>query len=160
MSFLSTMDISASGLTAQRLRLDTIASNIANAETTRSPDGTGAYRRQAVVMQAVPSEADSFSGYLRRHMKGLEAKNVLQAEMGQGVRVTQIKSFTDAEAPFRLVYDPGHPDADEEGYVAYPNVNIIEEMVNMISANRSYEANAKVIESTKAMAMKALEIGR
>jgi flagellar basal-body rod protein FlgC len=158
MGFLSAMDISASGLTAQRLRLDTIASNIANAETTRSVDG-GPYRRQVVVMQAVPAER-SFSSYLRRHMRAAETRAASPAEIGQGVRVTELRSLSEAEAPFRRVYDPAHPDADEGGYVAYPNVNAVEEMVNMISAGRSYDANAKVIESTRAMALRALELGR
>jgi flagellar basal-body rod protein FlgC len=160
MSFLGAMDISASGLTAQRLRLDTIASNIANVETTRGADGAGAYRRQVVVMQAVSAAEKSFDSYLRQHMRGLRDKEIPTTAVGQGVRVTSVRSVTEAESPFRRVYDPAHPDADAEGYVEYPNVNIVEEMVNMISASRSYDANSKVIESTKAMAARALELGR
>lgn len=151
MRFLSSIDISASGLTAQRLRMDTIASNMANAETTRVENGNGPYRRQVVVFEArQANNAKSFNSLLKDKM----------ATVGQGVRVKEIRSLDDNEAPFRRVYDPSHPDADENGYVSYPNVNIVEEMINMISATRSYEANAKVIEATKSMALKALEIGR
>lgn len=152
MSFLSGLDISASGLTAQRLRMDTIANNMANAETTRGANGQGPYRRQVVVFEARSGQTGSkFSSVLR---------NQLAAQTGAGVRVKGIREVTDAESPLRRVYDPSHPDADEQGYVNYPNVNIVEEMINMISATRSYEANAKVIESTKGMAVTALRIGQ
>ncbi|HBQ86199.1 MAG TPA: flagellar basal body rod protein FlgC [Syntrophomonas sp.] len=150
MSFLSTIDISASGLTAQRLRMDTIANNMANAETTRVANGTGPYHRQVVVFEARSGEKASFN-------------NILEAQMqatGSGVRVKEIREISDAESPYRRVYDPSHPDADAQGYVNYPNVNIVEEMINMISSTRAYEANAKVIEGTKSMAARALEIGR
>lgn len=152
MSFLDGIDISASGLTAQRLRLDTIANNMANAETTRVAGGTGPYRRQVVLFEARPGSAvkGSFAAIL---------KNSLESG-GGGVRVSAIRSLNDDEAPFKKVYEPGHPDADEQGYVTYPNVNMVEEMVNMISATRAYEANAKVIEATRAMAARALNIGR
>lgn len=153
MSFLDGIDISASGLTAQRLRLDTIANNLANAETTRVAGGRGPYRRQVVIFESRPgsSVTGGFAGVLQRSMA---------ANSGGGVRVKAIRSLDDQEFPFKRVYEPGHPDADEQGYVAYPNVNVVEEMVNMISATRSYEANAKVIEATRAMAERALSIGR
>lgn len=156
MRFLDTIDISASGLTAQRLRMDTIASNIANVETTRVENGRGPYRRQVVVFEArtsrIPGKvpANNFESLLEEKM----------ANMGSGVRVKEIRSVDENEQPFRRVYDPSHPDADEQGYVNYPNVNIVEEMINMISATRAYEANAKVIEASKSMAMRALDIGR
>ncbi len=153
MRFLDTIDISASGLTAQRLRMDTIASNMANVETTRVQNGRGPYRRQVVVFEArtprVP-ESRSFESIMEEKM----------SNMGSGVRVKEIRSVNENEQPFRKVYDPSHPDADEQGYVNYPNVNIVEEMINMISATRAYEANAKVIEASKSMAMRALDIGR
>ena len=153
MRFLDTIDISASGLTAQRLRMDTIASNIANVETTRVQNGRGPYRRQVVVFEArTPRVAGSRS-----------FENILEEKIentGSGVRVKEIRSVNENEQPFRKVYDPSHPDADEQGYVNYPNVNIVEEMINMISATRAYEANAKVIEASKGMAMRALDIGR
>lgn len=150
MSFLSSIDVSASGLTAQRLRMDTIANNMANAETTRVANGTGPYRRQVVVFEARSGEETGF-------------QDVLKAQMqfpGQGVRVKEIRAVNDTEAPYRRVYDPSHPDADAQGYVNYPNVNIVEEMINMISSTRAYEANAKVIEATKSMAARALDIGK
>lgn len=152
MSFLDGIDISASGLTAQRLRLDTIANNMANAETTRVAGGSGPYRRQVVLFESRSGSAvkGGFASVLRNSI----------AKTGGGVRVTAIRSLDEQQAPFKKVYEPGHPDADEQGYVTYPNVNIVEEMVNMISAARAYEANAKVIEATRAMAARALSIGR
>ncbi len=153
MSFLDGIDISASGLTAQRLRLDTIANNLANAETTRVAGGSGPYRRQVVLFESRPGSTprSSFASVLQRSMS---------ASSGGGVRVKGIRSLDEQAAPFKRVYEPGHPDADEQGYVTYPNVNVVEEMVNMISATRAYEANAKVIEATRAMAQRALSIGR
>ncbi len=151
MKFLNAVDISASGLTAQRLRMDTIASNMANAETTRVTEGEGPYRRQIVLFEAKQRPVkQNFNAILQDKL----------AAPGQGVRVTEIRSLDENAAPFRRVYQPAHPDADADGYVNYPNVNIVEEMINMISATRSYEANAKVIEATKGMAMRALDIGR
>lgn len=151
MSFLDGIDISASGLTAQRLRLDTIANNMANAETTRVKGGTGPYRRQVVLFEAREplGRGASFRRMLSNQM----------ASEGGGVRVKGIQSLDENEAPFRRVYEPGHPDADEDGYVAYPNVNIVEEMVNMIAATRAYEANSQVIAATRAMAARAINIG-
>lgn len=152
MSFLDGIDISASGLTAQRLRLDTIANNMANVESTRVKGGNGPYRRQVVIFESRPRNPvkGNFATLLRNRM----------TSPGGGVRVSEIRSLNDDQAPFKRVYEPGHPDADELGYVTYPNVNVVEEMVNMISATRAYEANAKVIEATRAMANRALSIGR
>jgi flagellar basal-body rod protein FlgC len=151
MSFLNSIDVSASGLTAQRLRMDTIASNMANVETTRVANGKGPYRRHVVVFEAQDDKANksTFEGTLEDQINALS-----------GVKVKEIKELSDTEAPYRRVYEPSHPDADAQGYVNYPNVNVVEEMINMISSNRAYEANTKVIESTRAMALKALEIGR
>jgi flagellar basal-body rod protein FlgC len=131
-------DISASGMTAERLRMDTIANNLANANTTRTARG-GPYRRQMVVFEERLAQA---SGY------GLR---------GNGVRVSRIVEDND---PPRLVYDPHHPDANEQGYVEMPNVNIVTEMVDMITASRAYEANVAALNAAKAMALKALDIGR
>ena len=152
MRFLDTIDISASGLTAQRLRMDTIASNIANVETTRVQGGTGPYRRQVVVFEA------RTPGISNKRFREIFEDKV--ESMGAGVRVKEIRQVNDNEESLRRVYDPAHPDADEQGYVNYPNVNIVEEMINMISATRAYEANAKVVEASKSMAMRALDIGR
>lgn len=148
---MSSLDVSASGLTAQRLRMDTIANNMANAETTRTSGG-GPFRRQVVVFEARQAQPPGrFQQLLSRQAN---------AYIGEGVRVKEIRELNETESPFRKVYEPSHPDADDQGYVNYPNVNVVEEMVNMISATRAYEANAKVIEATKAMAVRALEIGR
>jgi len=156
MGFLDAIDISASGLTAQRLRMDTIASNIANVETTRVEGEEGPYRRQVVVLEARRNEKVRPND---RNFKSL-LQDTINQELGQGVRVKEIRSLTDAEEPFKRVYNPGHPDADADGYVLMPNVNIVEEMVNMISTSRAFEANTMAIEATKSMAVKALEIGR
>ncbi|CAM3890569.1 flagellar basal body rod protein FlgC [Cohnella lubricantis] len=142
---LSGFDISASALTAQRLRMDVISSNIANAETTRAAYVNGEYvpyRRKEVVMEPVQS---NFSDILNGKLDS------------QGVQVTQIK---EDPAPFKQVYNPTSPDADENGMVNMPNVDILKEMVDMISASRSYEANVTAMNASKAMFVKSLEIGR
>lgn len=137
MRLFDAFGISGSGLTAQRLRLDLIANNLANIHTTRTPAG-GPYRRQVPVFT-----------------QRLEA---VQGDFkGAGVAVTAI---LEDETPPRLVLDPGHPDADAEGYVHYPAINVANEMVDLITATRSYEANATVFEAAKEIARKALEIGR
>jgi flagellar basal-body rod protein FlgC len=146
MGYFSSLNIGATGLTAQRLRMDTISQNIANVNTTRTEDGTP-YRRKVVVFEE-KSPNTSFSEYLNQSSKQL---------IGGGVRVARV---IEDRAPFKKVYDPGHPDADEDGYVEMPNVDVLTEMINMISATRSYEANVTSINTTKSMAMKALEIGR
>jgi flagellar basal-body rod protein FlgC len=138
------MDISASGLTAQRLRMDLISENIANAETTRTETG-GPYRRKTAVFREKP--AAEFADYLKGALSGASG----------GVRVSQIAEDT---AEGTRVYEPGHPDADADGYVTKPNVNIVVEMVNMVSATRSYEANVTAINSSKAMISRTLEISR
>lgn len=142
------IEIAATGLTAQRLRLEVIANNIANVNTTRGPFGSP-YRRQQVVFAP---RGTYFQFILPGVMPIIPEKS-----LGEGVRVLQIR---EDPSPLRMVYEPGHPDANQDGYVAYPNVNIVTEMVDMISATRAYEANVAVISSAKSMAMKALEIGR
>ncbi|CAG0905338.1 unnamed protein product [Cyprideis torosa] len=137
------MEIGASALQANKIRLDTISSNLANIETTRTPEG-GPYRRKQVIFQTNESPFD----------KHLHNAGQRQAE---GVRVSRIEE--DQRSP-KMVYSPGHPDADENGYVAMPNINLLEEMVDMMSATRSYEANVTSIKSAKRMALKALDIGR
>ena len=146
MSFFSAMDTAASGLTAQRLRLDVISQNMANASTTRTEDG-GPYKRKTVIFEQMQNE-ESFSGVLSKKRSNSSGTN--------GVRVSEI---VEDESEGTLVYDPTHVDANEEGYVEMPNVNIIDEMVNMISASRSYEANVTSFNTMKAMFSKALEIG-
>jgi len=147
MSFFGTLDVSASGLTAQRLRMDIIAENIANVETTRTADGSP-YKRKVVLFQE-RGDSSVFAQYFNRVMGANDIQN------NRGVRVTKI---TDDTRPGNQVYDPSHPDADENGYVTKPNVNIVEEMVNMISASRSYEANVTAFNTTKSMIAKTLEM--
>lgn len=146
MSLFRSFDISASGLTAQRLRMDTIANNIANVNTTRTESG-GPYRRQMPV----------FAERLQAQMARVKGPTHRGQAIGLGVRVVGL--IEDNDSP-RLVYDPGHPDADEHGYVAYPNVNTVTEMVDLIGASRAYEANLVALVTARDMALKALEIGR
>lgn len=151
MSFFKSIDTSSSGLTAQRLRMDLISQNLANAETTRTENGTP-YRRKMAIFESRESKP-SFSQYLSE-----ETKTRFRNLQGKGgVRVTNI---VEDQSPLKRVYNPEHPDADEEGYISMPNVDVMTEMVNMISATRSYEANVMALNSSKSMALKALEIGR
>lgn len=143
------IDASASGLTAERLRMDVISNNIANANTTRTENG-GAYHRRFVVFEPRTREAKSFEKSLRRAIGATK-------QTGEGVRAVSIME-DNTQGP--LVYDPGHPDANADGYVEKPNVNIVQEMVDMITAQRAYEANSTAISAAKAMASKALEIGK
>ncbi len=145
MSIFNSMSISATGLTAERLRMDTIAKNIANANTTRTANGSP-YRRQVVVFKTKDNN-NHFSGVLKR-------ASSKQSDI-KGVEVVGIKNDN---TPLKKVYDPGHPDADQDGYVMMPNVDVITEMANMISASRGYEANITALNAAKSMALKALEI--
>ncbi len=151
MGIFSSMDIASSGLSAQRVRMDVISNNIANANTTRTPQGT-AFRRSLAVLRPRNDERVYRSPLLPDSLK---ATNV------SGVKVIEIKEDT---APLRLVYDPSHPDAvksgPKKGYVEYPNVNMVTEMVDMISASKAYEANISAIQNEKTMFFKALEIGK
>ncbi|ROR30759.1 flagellar basal-body rod protein FlgC [Mobilisporobacter senegalensis] len=145
MSMLDALNISASGMTAQRLRTDIISQNIANVNTTRDANGNP-YRRKTVVM--AEKDVTSFSNVLR----------MVAGNTSNGVKVTNI--VEDTQTAMREVYDPSHPDANEEGYVSYPNVNTVTEMTNLIDASRSYEANVTAFNGTKNMMLKALEIGK
>ena len=140
MNILDTLRISASGLTAQRVRLQAISSNMANARSTRTEEGTP-YRRQMPVFQAV--KANEFGSELAQQLSRVEVVDVERSE-----------------APFRQVFDPGHPDADDDGYVQYPNVDILHEMVDLMNTSRTYEANTNVTETTYKIANQALELGR
>jgi flagellar basal-body rod protein FlgC len=145
MDFFSSMRISASGMNAQQTRMNTISSNIANSETTESEAG-GPYKRRDPVFAAIP-DREHFGEILAGQMD----------ENAQAVQVTEVQE--DQKAP-RMVYNPKHPSANAQGYVAMPNVNPVEEMANMISASRSYEANVTALNAAKGMAMRALEIGK
>lgn len=151
MSFWSSLRIGASALTAQRLRLDVISNNIANAETTTTETGKP-YQRKDVIF----TEQNS-NGFLPQFIKNLRGQSTTPSANMAGVKVASIE--TD-ESEGSLVYDPTNQDANEEGYVEYPNVNLVVEMTNMLSATRSYEANLASIDAAKKMAAKALEIGR
>jgi flagellar basal-body rod protein FlgC len=144
MSLMTALEVGASGLTAQRKRLEILVSNLVNANTT-GPAGTEPFRRKDVVFAAT-SPQSAFRGELSDAMDGVKGVEVA------GVTV-------DSSAPKR-VYEPGHPHADKDGYVSYPNINTMEEMVNMLSATRSYEANLQAVTTTKDMAMKTLDIVR
>lgn len=150
MSMFSAFDINASGLTAQRLRMDVISENVANASTTRTEDGTPYVRK--VVTFAEKGGQTSFSKVLGN------ITNVYNGYSGQGVKVDGI--YEDTETEMNKVYDPSHPDADEDGYVTYPNVNIITEMTNLIDASRAYEANSTAFSASKSMALQGLELGK
>lgn len=146
MSIFSAFNVNASGMTAQRYRMDIISENVANANTTRTQDGTP-YRRKVVTFEQKGATAKTFSSFLG------QASNRYD---GQGVRVRKVSE--DTWTQMNMIYDPSHPDADENGYVTCPNVNIVTEMTNLIDASRSYEANATAFNASKSMAMKGLEI--
>ena len=143
MGFLTALHISKTGLTAQRVRMNVISSNLANINTTRTQNGMP-YIRRVVIMEARP-------------VKDFDSVLDSESERLCGVGVREI---VEDRSPLRRLYSPGHPDADESGYVSLPNVNIVTEMTNMMIARRSYEANVTAISATKRMALKALEIGR
>jgi len=145
MNFLDALRIGSSGLSAQRLRMNVIASNLANIQTTRTPQG-GPYQRKDVVFAA----GNDFSSF----------GSILESRMKPALPEVKVVGILNDPRPFKMKYDRYHPDANEQGYVAMPNVNLIEEMINMISASRSYEAGVTAINATKNMALKALEIGR
>lgn len=145
MSMFSGFDINASGMTAQRYRMDIISENVANAETTRTKDGTP-YRRKIVTFQ----EKDDQTNF--KHILSKSIDNY----SGKGVRVNKV--FEDHEQEMIKVYDPSHPDADENGYVLYPNVNIVQEMTDLIDATRSFEANSTAFTASKSIALKGLEL--
>jgi flagellar basal-body rod protein FlgC len=153
MSIFHGMNTTASALTAQRLRMDVISSNMANVDTTRAKMVNGewqAYKRKTVTLQP---QGANFSSFLNVAL-GTSSKD----SVGNGVKVSSINE--DTETPYKLIYDPTHIDANDEGYVEMPNVDPLREMVDLISATRSYEANVTVFNANKSMLSKALEIGK
>jgi len=158
----SAIDISASGLTAQRTKMNIIAANIANIDTTRTPEG-GPYKRKQVIFEQgekakfMSLVTDKFKELKRTHKDHFSNEDIqlIGEEYARSVKVAGI--LEDPKPP-RLVYDPDHPDADENGFVAYPNINIVTEMVNMIAASRAYEANVTTMNASKTMMQEALEI--
>jgi len=143
MDIFDSFKISSSALKANSVRLNTISSNLANIETTSTPEG-GPYKKKSVYFQS----------------KQLSFKEQLDANMQKATQGVEVTKIIEDDTPPRQVYDPSHPDADENGYVAMPNVDLLEEMVDMMSATRSYQANVTSIKMAKRMALKALEIGR
>ncbi len=150
MSFFSSLNTSGTALTAQSLRMDIISQNMANIDTTRTAEG-GPYKRKTVIFSEISNDKNSFRSMFNTVLSN-ETTNSLS-----GVKVEKIE-VDNSEGPKE--YNPNHPDADENGYVTKPNVNVVEEMVNMISANRAYEANITAVNITKGMINKTLEIGK
>jgi flagellar basal-body rod protein FlgC len=148
MALYSSLDIAASGLTAQRLRQDIIADNIANADTTRTPEGTP-FRRHLVTFETRRPQGSNYVAPGTGWGQDMLPYN--------GVRVTGV---VEDQSPFKIVHDPGHPDADANGDVSYPNVDPIVEMVDLMESNRAYEASLSVFETTKQLLMRTLTIGR
>ena len=145
MSFFDILRIGSSGLSAQRIRQEIISSNVANASTTRTEDG-GPYVRKDVVFAPSRVSAD-FSDYLASYLD-------------DGLRGVRVSEIIEDERPFLRRFMPNHPDADEDGYVSFPNISVIEEMVNLVEATRSYEANLAVMNATKSMVVGAIDLGR
>lgn len=148
MKLTNSFDISSSALTAQRLRMDVISSNIANADTTRARFVDGKWQPYARKIATMETKSMPFSQVMNSAMQGMS---------GEGVKITQI---SEDREPFKRVFNPKHPDADVNGYVDMPNVDVLKEMVDMLSATRSYEANVTALNASKAMVVKALEIGK
>ena len=148
MSFFDSLNTSATALTAQSLRMDIISQNMSNIDTTRTAQG-GPYKRKTVVFKEISNNKNSFKSMFNKAMG--DTQNF------SGVKIDKIVE-DNTEGPKE--YNPSHPDSDEQGYVTKPNVNVVEEMVNMISANRAYEANITAVNITKGMISKTLEIGR
>ncbi|MFS1518369.1 flagellar basal body rod protein FlgC [Bacillus sp. SCS-151] len=149
MSIFQSMNTTASALTVQRLRMDVISSNMANVDTTRGKLVDGEWQPYKRKMVYIEENGGQFSSFLNKAMNN--------EDISSGVKATKIM---EDETPFRLVYDPEHPDANTEGYVELPNVDPLKEMVDLMSATRSYEANVTVMNASKGMLMKALEIGK
>ncbi len=154
MGYMDTLAVSASGMTAERLRMDVVANNLANVNTTRTPGG-GPFRRQQVSLApAGTSFGETLAGLSDADSDGGEDGG------GDTAGGVQVSGIVPDMRPFKRVYEPGHPDADKQGYVSLPNVDTVTEMVDMMSATRAYEANVSAVGAVKSMAMKALEIGR
>lgn len=157
MSFLNSINIIGSGLTAQQLRLDVVSENVTNSQTTRVENGEGAYRRKMVVFESV-SGRDSFRAALARASNGLISNTEQTTPVAGGVRVAQI--VEDEENPMKMVYDPSHPDADDEGYVELPNVDMVMEIADAMAASRAFSSNVTAFNTLKSVISSGLEIGR
>ena len=145
MDFMTALDIGASALSAERTHMNIISMNLANAKTTRTTDG-GPYRRRSVVMESLPVD--------------LPFSKQMKSAMDQDLRGVRVQSLAVDQRPPKMVYEPGHPDANDDGFVAYPDINVVEEMAALMTAQRGYEANVTTVDTVKAMYTKALEINR
>ena len=158
MGFMNSINIIGSGLTAQQLRLDIVSENVTNSQTTRVENGEGAYRRKMVVFEAV-SGRDSFRAALARAANGLIPNTAVEGvtPTSGGVRVTEI---VEDQSPMKIVYDPTHPDADEEGYLELPNVDMVKEIADAMAASRAFASNVTAFNTLKTVISSRLEIGR
>lgn len=156
MAFLNSLNIAGSALTAQRARFDIISENVANVDTTRTPAG-GPYRRKVVVFEDKAGDVTFRDSLDRALSQGKIGGRLVRRRTAPGVRVAKI---VEDQSALKTKYDPEHPDADAMGYVKLPNVNMVEETIDSMSATRSYQANVTVLNAVKMMATKALEIGR
>jgi flagellar basal-body rod protein FlgC len=143
--FLDGLQISSSGLSAERVRMNVISSNLANANTTRTPEG-GPYKRKDVAFSARDT--------------GLSFDHLMRLAFDPNMKEVHVDAIVEDKKPPRMVYNPSHPDADDKGYVALPNISVMEEMVNMITSNRGFESNIQAMQTTKSMAVQAIDIGR
>lgn len=156
MAFMNSINIVGSGLTAQQLRLDIVSENVTNSQTTRTENGDGAYRRKVVVFEAV-SGRDSFRDAMARAANGLVPNTQQPTPNAGGVRVTQI---AEDESPMKMVYDPTHPDANEEGYLEMPNVDMVKEIADAMAASRAFASNVTAFNTLKSVIASGLEIGK
>jgi flagellar basal-body rod protein FlgC len=147
MDFFTAMEVTASGMAAERTRMNVSSSNLANVQTTKDAAGTGPYRRRDVIVGSQALSPDKVAGGMA-------------GGFSEAVRAVSVQGIVEDVNPPRLEYDPDHPDADADGYVAYPNINIVEEMVDMITASRAYEAGITALNTSVSMAERALAIGR
>ncbi len=145
MDFMTALDIGASALSAERTHMNIISMNLANAKTTRTTEG-GAYRRRSVVMEALPVD--------------LPFSKQMKTAMDKDLRGVRVESIAVDQRPPKMIYEPGHPDANEDGFVAYPDINVVEEMAALMTVQRGYEANVTTVDTIKSMYTKALEINR
>ena len=166
---LNTFDIAASGMTAQRIKMDTVASNIANVNTTRNPDGSkGVYVKKSVNFKAIYEDelsrgarnfaANSTDAKFNPMTGGFTINTGIALNQGLVSNGVRVESIQETDHPTKMIYDPTHPDADADGYVELPNINVVEEMVDMVSASKAYEANSVVAENVKTMIQSALNI--
>ena len=156
MGFLNSINIIGSGLTAQQLRLDIVSENVTNSQTTRTENGGGAYRRKEVVFEAV-SGRDSFRAAMARAANGLIPNTQQPTPVAGGVRVVEI---IEDQSPMKIVYDPTHPDADEEGYLELPNVDMVKEIADAMAASRAYASNVTAFNTLKSVISSGLQIGQ